>query len=61
MSRSQARVISGRGDAAAGGQQFARAFLRLAHELVGIDRAFESAAQRAFHAFIEFLEQRRLP
>ena len=51
----------GRGDAAGGGQQLARAVLRFAHQLVGIDRALEAAAQRALHAFVEFLEQRRLP
>jgi hypothetical protein len=61
VSRSQgARDLRG-GDPAARGQQLARAILGLAHQLVGIDRAFEAAAQSAFHAFVEFLEQRRFP
>ena len=44
-----------RGDAAAGGEQLARAVLRLAHELVLVDRALEAAAQRALHALVELL------
>src|SRR5205823_12728012 len=42
-------------------QQAARGILRLAHEMLGVDRALESPAERALHALVEIAEQRCLP
>jgi hypothetical protein len=39
----------------------ARERLRLGDELLAVERRFEAAAQRLLDAFVEFIEERRLP
>ena len=54
-------AVDGAGGHALAGEQAARRLLRLALELVLVDRALEAAPQRALDPLVELVEQRRLP